>query len=712
VPLQPDVPRTVDPTAVGPRGNAPNVFRSAVAVRLLVRLEDFSNDGGDQAQSEGKPAKKATSSAQDQLTQLQALQNVRRASGDTDPQLDAQVALQKRKVAAGKSGRTGTSNAAAPAGVGGDDLSIELAVVPAALVLKLNGFRTADTCDFDIALTDLPLPPDIVRSLFVEVYADEVAVNDHTDPTRWVPKLFSSAPLFRGYADMETLDADASRLLIAIQAQSLEARLIASKINPFTKERRIEKGGETLVHYVQKLISTIPEFNGTLGQAAIGVRLFPNVDPASQPMLNAALFKRSLQSAQSRAQAGGQVQAAPPAGGTGPGDEVEGGTPVGVAMPSINPATADVSVWDVITRAANLSGYIPIYDPSIVARTDAGGIEPIGANNILLIKPQNLKETPQDGVTLPAGPIDGFEREIGIGGTSTIRSQVRMFVWGHNIRSMKMARKYGREKAPRVRVVCHNPDGPPGQRTLEAVFPKALRGTSISARGGGAAGGKGSTPINEEVVRVVYEIRRQAELDKIAAALYHSIGQREIVCTIETDDLSSYVDPQRPETRNADMFRLRPGSPVRVLVARQVLDPASTDFIAHDLCSLFERRSNPAFLRKMLTRSQTFNQPGLDIAPRVDKMLEKIERTFQSAKLTDFFYTKTVELRWGPEGCSFGVELANYQDARNNPRKLSKDDRTIEDAEKAIKPGVKPDARAAAIEENLDLLLTQILGGQ
>lgn len=682
-------------------GTAKNVYRPAVAVRLTIRLEDWGNEDGAQAQPEGKPAKRSTALVISKSASLTALQNVRRASGEFNPVADAQVEVAKRKAARVKAGKTTGANSAAPNTASADDHTIQLGIVPHDVTCNLNGFRTADKVTLVAALADLPITPELVRSMLVEVFASTVPVDDFNDPQRWVPNIFGTPPVFRGYVEEDEITA--GDLQVTINALSLEQRLMTLKINPFTKDRRIAKGGEFVTDYCRRLISTIPEFNGSLGDA-IGVRVFPNVAADKVPRLDSKLFKRSLQSAASRAQAGGPVQGGP-AAPVDPSQDPSNGQPMGVGFPTPSPAVADVSVWDVVTRAAELSGLIPIYDPSIVARDLNGAVIPLGANNILLVPPQTIKETPQDGVTIPGGPTDGFARDLTVGGTTSLHTEVRFLVWGSNIKDYKMVRKYGREKAPRVRVVCHNPDAPAGKRTMTSVFPVKLRGTAVSAVG--SLGGKGHAPVEEEVVRVIREIRSQEQLDQIAVALYHSIGRREVTCTIETDELSSYIDPTRPETHNEnpDLLRLRPGTPCRVIVARRVADPASDGFEVNGLSELMDRRSNPAFLRKALAAGTRLVAPGAERA-RLEQALQRLEAAFTSARLTDWFYTRNVEWHWNPEdGWSMTIELANYVEARNSPANLGAEDKKRNDAIKAAKPGRKADPRAAAAQANLDALI-------
>lgn len=696
-------------TSQGAGAGAKYVYRPGVVVRLTIRLEDWSNDDGAQAQAEGAPAKTAASRAISDAANLEAQQAVRRASGEFDPAADAQVTIAQKKAARAKAGKTTGTGAAAPITAPPDARTIQLGVVPLDISTDHNGFRTADKVSIEVSLGDLPLPPDLVRSLLVEVFVGTVPVDDFGDPTRWVPNILSNPPDFRGYADQENIQADADNLKVSIDALSLEQRLMTLKINPFTKERRIARGGEPVTDYCRRLIATIPEFNGSLGDA-IGVRVFPNVAPDQVPRLDSALFKRSLQSAASRAQAGGQVQPGP-APDVDPSQDPSVGQPMGVGFPTPSPAVADVSVWDVITRAAELSGLIPIYDPSIIARDLGGNVTMLGANNILLVPPQTIKETPEDGITIPGGPIDGFSRDLTIGGTSTVHTQVRFLVWGSNIKSYKMSRKYGREKAPRVRVVAHNPDAPAGKRTMTSVFPTKLRGTSVSAVGSGQ--GTGHAPVEEEVVRVIREIRSQKQLDQIAVALYHAIGRREITCTIETDELSSYIDPTRPETHNEnpDLLRLRPGTPCRVLVARRVSDPASEGFEVNGLSELMDRRSNPAFLRKALATGTNLIAPGT-AKKKLEEALSRLEDAFQSSRLTDWFYCRTVSWHWSTsDGWSATIELANYVEARNSPANLGTQDAATNDSIKAVKSVSKKDLAAAANQSaqqaNLDALIAK-----
>jgi ribosome-binding factor A len=186
---------------------------------------------------------------------------------------------------------------------------------------------------------------------------------------------------------------------------------------------------------------------------------------------------------------------------------------------------------------------------------------------------------------------------------------------------------------------------------------------------------------------------------------------------IDTADLASYTDPTRPEQRSPDLLRLRPGTPVRILTARQVQDPSVDGTVVNGLSELMDRRSNPAFLRHAILDGP--NGPALVASEgrqKLEAALSQIEQSLQSGRLTDWFYTRTVELRFSKDdGFNASIELANYVEARNDPRKLSPDDKAANDATKASLPDASStaaeDARADAITSNIEDEINKNQGG-
>lgn len=675
------------------------VYRMATLVRLTIRLEDFSADSEAEIERESEPVKPHAAKAASAAANATALQAIRRASGEDDLQADASVITTKANAKASKS-PPGGGNSGPPFNVPADDLVVELSIIPIETTISHNSFKIADKASFTVALSDFPILPDLIRSMLVEVFEGTTSASDFADPSRWIPKLLDRPPSFRGYAIEDNIEVSDSDLRVSVTARSLEARLMDKKINPLTKERRIRSGGEDTVDFVRRLISTVPEFSGSLGDP-IGVRLW-HVDAKDPPRLDAKLFNRSIQTAQSRAQAGGQVQSMAGAftGGTDPAQDPSNGTPV-LPLPAASP-TAELSVWDVIIRACELSGVIPVYDPSIVAVDTNGRTIPIGANNILLIPPQTIYEAPDGGVSVAGGPIDGFHRDVTVGGLKR-RTEVRLFVWGENISEMKLGRKYGHTKRPRVRVVCHNPDGGPGERTLTEFFPDTKRATSVSAQGIKTKGSaKGHAPIEEEIVRVVRGIRDRAQLKQIAVGLFHQIGKRELTCMISTDDAASHVDPDDPKRPNddPDVLRLRSGTPCRVMVGRRV-GPTTPDLIINGLSDLLDKRGSILASKRAFVdgpAGQALSQAG---RAKLFEAIDKIDRAYQTAKLTDWYYCRCVEKKYGPDGFTAQIELTNFVIA-DLPNNLSAQDQKDVNRRKIKRPNAKTDARQAAIDDAVE----------
>lgn len=693
------------------QGRAKHTYYPVALLRLTIRLEDFSNEDGPRAVSDGEAAPSRQQALLAGASRAQADVEVRRALGD-DVTEDAGAAA---ALLAAAQQAPSSDESAPPNNVPPDPLTFTIPMVPLDMRVELNSFRIADKLQASFAMADLPIAPEIIRSMLVEAFMGTARAEDFAVPDRWIPDLLGTPPMFRGYADTADMEAG-DDFKVAIQARSLEAVLMDAKVNPRTKERHIRRTdsyrdpltgkvtrGEKITSFVKRFLSTIPEFAGAKG-GSLGVRIFPNFDPAQEPILSAGLFLRSLQSAESRAAAGGgSVQAAPqPVPGADPAAQVGEGTPL---MPAAT--TGEMSPWDVIVRACELCGLLPTYDPSLIIQDDAGKMIR-SSDVILLIPPQTVKETPQGGLTIPGGPTDGFQRDITIGGAGApLRTQVRFLVWGHNLKRMKLSRKLGKVKAPAVLVQSYDPDGGPGGRVLSAQFPKTPRGTRASAAGTGQGGTKtGHPPTTEIVTRVVRGVRDQRALEQIAVAIYHALSRQEVSVEIDTDEMSSYIDPTQPESHNEnpDLLRLRPGTPCRVVVARRVDDPVNGDLAVDSLSNLFDRRFNADFLRRALLGGSTGAALSARGKQNVEETLAKIEQAYQRSRLTDWFFCRCVSHSWSvDDGYSLSTELANFVEARNLPSNLSAADSKANDLRKRkVASRIGADPNQAALQAIAD----------
>lgn len=677
---------------------APRQYRPTMVLQFQIRLEDFSNEDGPNAVGGRLPLKQPRFSTQTKaLPRLEAAQANNRAAGRTDVALD--VTVQQERNKAKRQGDVPQS--AAPSNVDPDELVAELYVVPTQIDIEGNGFRIADKLNATVALHDLPIDPRIVRSVLVNGWITTVGVDDFADKERWVPKVVRAGnPMFRGYVDVQGIDVDETNNEVAIDAVSLEQQLMIAELDARSTIRQIKGGEEPLVDFVKRAISTVPGFSGATGDA-IGVRLFPNFDPGKAPVVGKRLLLRTMQSAKSQAKAnGGNVETDDSSAGTDPGS-VPGKGVAEIPKPTVAKST----VWDLITRACEMTaGLIPIYDPSI------------DPNAILLMAPQNLMETPTAGVkvTQQTDPRLRFNRKYTRPDGTTWESTARIMVYGGNIKSMKLNRNFGRIKAPGVRVVSYNPDAPPKERRLEEFFPTTPKGTAASSAGTGRRrGGKGHPPVDEIETYVIHGVRDTEVLKRVATSLYNSLARKEFTIAIETDDLSSWIDPANPESgnENPDLLRLRPGMAVQVKVARNAGDEKQDrGFVVNDLSDLFRRHGDPQFLRSLLSGNQSaLISEGA--RAKLDQALSRIEEAYQRGKLQDFFYVRVVRFRlsW-VEGFSCAIELINYLEARALPANLSEEDQALQDFYKLVKQGENaPDpgeqARDVAFDDYLRGLL-------
>lgn len=220
-------------------------------------------------------------------------------------------------------------------------------------------------------------------------------------------------------------------------------------------------------------------------------------------------------------------------------------------------ASSNLNFWDIITRYCTLVGAIPRF----VGRTLEIRYAPTlysmisGANERI--------------------PFAG--RQPRMNADETFRT-VRGLVYGRDIDSMKLTRKYsGNNKPKTVRIICVNQSATDRGRgqLMEAVWPprnarearrEGLAGTNTELRdyiGGSESGEVLNIPIRG--------IHNQEQLVTIARAYYEQIGRNEMTGEVSMAKLASLggtnADP--------DMLRLRVGDPIELLVDASRLSTSS-----------------------------------------------------------------------------------------------------------------------------------------
>lgn len=672
------------------------VYRPACMLRLRIRLEDFTEAADTEAQTERTPFDEKLRNLSKQLNLLRSTQAQLRAAPGVEKatlkEIDRKVNQTRRSISTLEAEKSRTAAVTEDLG---DGFSIDIITVPTSLDLELNGFRTADTLTATFPFRDAPLISDIIRSAQVDVYGGTVPAEDFANPARWRLAFARSVVMFRGYADSWDTDHGDDTAQVSISARSLESILIDGKMNALSKSFRVHGDGEKISTYINRVLEQFPPTSGKTGGDRLRAVWF-GAAKDEEPVLNRKRLLRSLQTAQSRNDAaGGAPQGDPTGGSTPPAQAV--GTPGEPRMAQRVPGQ-EMSVWDLITQACQLAGCLPTYDPSLPTTED--GVIP--ADFLLLRPPQTIYEDVTGGVRIAGGAQDGFTRTFLDPITrDPIRSDIRFMVWGHNVGTFKTSRKLGRIKAPAVEVVSYNPDGAPAERLLSVRYPDTKRATRI--------GSKGEGKVDEVVTRTVRGIRDKELLKQIAVGMYHSMSRQEVSVDIETDDLASYIDPQQPEAHNndPDLLRLRPGSPCRVTVAREVKDP-SRGLVLSPLSELYEQRTSEIsrFLREQFNRFRP-DLPADERQTLVEKQTSRIATAIAAARLTDLFYCRTVTHTWNADsGWEISMELVNFIEARSLPKNLSttdlKDDQKLRSHPTVTTPSQDTVRRKEKALERLD----------
>lgn len=657
---------------------------------MYVRLEDFKNQDADNPpapESDPYPHrnKKITADIaklESQLAQVDAA-TAALSSKDSNSSyaLRQQIARKKRALSGLRSGKTAQAADAQPPEPA---TYVEFRTVPIAARFEAQGFRTADTLKATFPFRDAPLESRIMRECLVELYVGTVTVENFATRENWIlPAQLSDTTVlvFRGYVDEWESPHDEGGSFVTLSARSFEAVLIDGKINPRAPAYRVHGAEEKISAFVNRILEAYPPTSGKYGSE---LRAFWYMaDPAKETKLSAKELTRNLQTAASRAAADGTAPGQEPAPRPQqPADEAQpaqatGGDSGDVSMPQRAQRVDGISIWDLITMACELAGCIPIYDPSLpaikVGAEPAPGqpdtrakIDP--KNCILLRPPQTIYDDVDRGVSIKGGSQDGFSRELNYNGRA-VQSDLRMLVWGHNIKALKFVRKMSRARAVGVEVRSYNPDAPPAERLVKARYPVKTQATHMKIHG---PKGKSSTaPIEVIKTILVRGIRSEALLQKIAAALFNQLSRQEISVHIETEDLASYIDPTVPSqhgtkalTHNAnpDLLKLRPGTPVRILVANEVQDPdAGNSIVISTLSEVMDRKGSR--IKQLLTdqnaRFRAWQSPA-----EVEANASKIQAALQSAQLPDHFYCKTISLDFKEDGVAIAMELINYLEAR------------------------------------------------
>jgi hypothetical protein len=497
-------------------------------------------------------------------------------------------------------------------GIGKDNLTQVMGIVPRSCTVELPGYRQAGTFGCEFEFRDLPLDPRVIRAMAVQIHLDVVSASDWArgvtgDMSEGGRRSSILTPsddnlLIRGVADEISTSWNDHGAVVHVEGRDLRGILLDARVSADGVSKLNTM--QTIGIVVQDLLALHPQ------SAGFEVAVYPPEWPGGLvPILgNITEYTRVNKDAAT----GAKTQQ----GREGDGDKL--------------------SFWDVITKFCFLCGAVPYFVGKQLrirpARSlyDAAGAE----------------KRPFDP-TFPYPFKGGQKRAVSPPDvTNPEQFGYRRMVFGRDVLEMKLERKLGGVKTPVVRCVSVDTSAKVrgAQRLLVAEYPlpgTAGRTTNI--------GPSGEAPMTEALNIPVAGVSSQARLAQIAQDIYEEIARGEMGGNITTKSLSSFGG----SNEDADLLRLRPGDPVELRVWSAGFEsfPPPVSELTNDA-------------------SRSFEEAVQAVADRVgDAALARVlvaANRGQISQLQQTFRAHTVRFSWDKDsGIGVEFDFQNYIESRN-----------------------------------------------
>ena len=309
----------------------------------------------------------------------------------------------------------------------------------------------------------------------------------------------------------------------------------------------------------------------------------------------------------------------------------------------------NLNFWDVITRFCYLVGAVPRF---------------VGRNLEIRYAPSIFQLTNPKNQETPFRP----NKKRGLGDDEW---NIRRLVYGRDIQSMKISRKYAGVNKPHA-IRCVSIDNTSGRRgrqqLLQVVWPprnvrearaEGVTGNRTAARD--AVGGQESQEIRTYRVPAVRSLR---QLTQIAQAFYEQIGRQEMTGEVEAARVTSFGG----SNADPDMLRLRVGDPIELLVDASRMDVQSP------IVSTINASSQMAFSEAVALVSKHLN--GNTALARVIVASNR----GNIMGVLRYFMVSNVNYDWSFEEVTVKADLQNYiiyrwgeieKEALNNARQTT-----------------------------------------
>jgi len=561
------------------------VYPSA-KLRLIVRLDEFGNTS-----SLAEAPKKTTKNLNGVKDERAALQVV------NDPAAPTGV---KRYLLLPK-GQTSAQPATAYQR-SSDGYTFDVTVVPKTLSVGLNGIRSANTLKAQFRFIDLPIDPRVVRACAVEAFLGTVSeraflagIEGTNKPQGPGTDGLPINVLEDTYTDPMGQQRSNSRFLGWVDDWDIDwGEDGEAYVNISCRDNTslmIQQDMAYNLHLdmskpideaVALYLSHYPQFQGLSVQYVPG-----NVPiPILKPLLQGTAYRPRL----------------------GPVASKAGG------------AQHKMTVWDYLTDIMGAIGHIIRVDGTI----------------IILQLPRTLMT--RSAVRRPEDPFKG--RTLTTGETF----DYRRFIYGKNVQSQKISRKFATGTPQNIEVRAYNTDN---KTLLVERFP--LPADRIKY----VIPGNAQPDTKWQEIRV-YGIKDKATLKTVAQSYYESQGRNELTVQITTKDLWTYGG----SNDDPDILDMREGDTFEVLVSRENVDEASTVTKVEN--SLSKQEQNALFMQN-LGMSKDF--------------AAAYAKAYTNAGFITQFRLKSLNLDWNiDDGIGVTVHGVNYVEVRLDKKQAPGDE--------------------------------------
>lgn len=483
-------------------------------------------------------------------------------------------------------------------------------IIPKSATLSRNGIRTADTLTVTIKYLDMPIDPRTIRSCGVEFYLgtfkdveyakgiDNQGASDQSAPLNLIPDTYvdeygqeRSNLRFIGFVDKWSIDWQEGEPMVTLECRDNTNLLLDQNAPPNLRINPKAPIDKAIAEYM----ANFPRFSGMSIEYRPGGVEIPTLAKA----LAGTAFRPPITGASS-----GQ--------GTLVNDAVNG--------PYIGPPPgSDQTVFDYFTDIIGALGHT------------------IRVNGTIVIIQRVVTQTSSNfvGSTRPDDPYKTRKYQDGR------TMEVRNFIYGRNIKSMKVTRGFTVNALQNVEVRSYSPRR---KKVLVARFPKV--GDSVfnmTVRPGDIADQKWT------VYRLGGFVEDLETLRIIAQGIYESVNRSEMSFNIKTHSLSSFGGGN--------------------------LDPDILDLEATDTVEIYVNREEQFFnstqaIENIMLAQQRAAQYLIQIGYSED-FADAYAKSYSSIGFQTRFRVKNVNFSWDSDnGVEIDIETVNFIEVRGERAKL------------------------------------------